>query len=112
MRWPLRKVRGRPAWDRATADKLVGATVLVGVTYDEPDGARLSRFFGTIIGADAHEGVTLRLGGSRAGEVHALPPDLRPFLPAQPGSYRLSETGEVVTDPDYTVTWEITSPAN
>lgn len=110
MKWPFRKAESPPAWDQAGADKLVGATVLVGITYDEPAGERLSQFFGTVMSVDAREGITLRLEGSRAGELYTLPPDLRPFFPARAGSYILRETGEVITDPDYTATWTITSP--
>jgi hypothetical protein len=88
----------------------MGSTVLVGLTYDEPAGERLEQFYGTVVSADPKEGITLRLDGSRSGEVYTLPPDLRAFFPARPGSYRLRETGEVVIDPDYTITWEITPP--
>lgn len=112
MRWPFRKAESRPAWDQAAANKFVGSTVLVGITYDEPEGERLSQFFGTVMSVNAREGITLRLEGSRADEVYTLPPDLRPFFPARAGSYRLRETGEVVNDPDYTATWAITPPTN
>lgn len=100
----------RPQWDQAFAQQLAGAVVLVGITYNEPAGARLEQFFGTVTRADEHEGITLRLDGSRSGEMFHLPPDLRAFFPAQPGSYRLRQTGETVVDPDFTATWEMTPP--
>ena len=110
MRWPFRKPESRPAWDNAFAEKLQGATVLVGITYNEPAGERLEQFFGTVMSADPEDGITLRLDGSRAGDVFTLPPDLRGFFPAPPGSYRLRQTKEVVVDPDYTTTWNMTPP--
>jgi hypothetical protein len=110
MVWPFSKSDGRPAWDDAWAAQLEGATVLVGITFNEPAGQRLEQFFGTVISADPDEGITLRLNGSRDGEIYTLPPDQRALLPAQPGSYRLRGTGEVVVDPDYTATWEMTPP--
>lgn len=110
MKWPFRKNDRRPDWSHARAKNLMGSTVLVGLTYDEPAGERLEQFYGTVVSADPKEGITLRLDGSRSGEVYTLPPDLRAFFPARPGSYRLRETGEVVIDPDYTITWEITPP--
>jgi hypothetical protein len=61
---------------------------------------------------DPEAGIMLRLSGSRSGDVYTLPPDLRAFFPAPPGSYRLRETGEVVVDPDYTATWNITPPSH
>lgn len=110
MRWPFQKPNDRPVWDTASAEKLLGSTVLVGVTYKEPAGDRLEQFFGTVMNADPEQGVTLRLDGKRAGEVFTLPPDLRAFLPARPGSYRLRQTEEVIVDPDFTATWTMTPP--
>jgi len=112
MRWPFRKTDDRPEWDRAFTGKLQGATVLVGITYNEPAGERLEQFFGTVVSVDSREGITLILEGSRSGESYAFPPDLRAFFPAPPGSYRLRETGEVVEDPDYTTTWTIDPPTH
>ena len=63
-----------------------------------------------MMAADKSEGVTLRLEGTRSGEVYTLPPDLRAFFSARPGSYRLRGTGEVVINPDYTTTWDFTPP--
>ena len=110
MRWPFSKRDSRPVWDYARAENLQGATVLVGLTFDEPTGPRLEQFFGTVMSAEPVNGITLRLEGSRSGEVYTLPPDLRAFFPAPPGSYRLRGTGEVITDPDYTTTWDFTPP--
>ena len=86
--------------------------MIVGLTYNEPSGPKVQQFHGTIMSADPHEGVKLRLEGSRSGEFYTLPPALEAFFSAKPGSYRLRETGEVVTDPDYTTTWERTPPSN
>lgn len=99
-----------PEWDAALAGRLEGSLVLVGITYEEPGGPRLDQFFGVVETADPHEGVALRLSGNRAGELYWLPPDLRSFFPAPPGSYRLRATGEVVVDPDFTSEWTITPP--
>jgi hypothetical protein len=49
-------------------------------------------------------------GRSWDGEVYRLPPDLRPVTDAAPGEYRLRSTGEVIVDPDVTITWTITNP--
>lgn len=110
MPWPFNKRDNRPAWDHALAEKLRGSTILVGLTFNGPDGPQQKQFYGTVMSAEPNDGITLRLEGSRAGEVYTLPPDLRAFFPAQPGEYRLRETGEVVIDPDYTTTWTSTPP--
>ncbi len=99
-----------PLWDEGFASHLDGAMMLVGITYNEPSGPRVEQFFGTVIETDEAAGITLRLEGSRSGEIFYLPPDQRGIFPASPGSYRLRETGEIVIDPDYTATWEVTPP--
>ena len=101
-----------PEWDGTLAEKLLGARILVGLTRREADGDHLLQFFGVVTDAHPRDGITLELEGSRAGETYRLPPDLRAFHPAPPGSYRLRQTGEVVIDPDYTTTWEVTPPLN
>jgi len=106
----LQKTDSQPAWDHKKAAELSGSTVLVGLTFNEPTGPRLEQFYGTVMGAHPDKGVSLRLEGSRKGETYTLPPDLRGFFPAKPGSYCLRETGEVVVDPDYTTTWNFTPP--
>src|SRR4249919_1321777 len=110
MTSPSKKNPDRPEWEPASAEKLMGATVLVGLTYNEPSGQRLEQFYGTVMSAEPEEGVTLRLEGSRSGEFYTLPPDLRAFFPARPGTYRLRGTSEKVVDPDYTTTWDFTPP--
>jgi hypothetical protein len=103
---------GRPPWDQAFADALEGAVVLVGMTRNEPEGPRLEQFFGTVVAADPEDGIRLMLSGSRSGETYYLPPDLRALFPAARGSYRLRETGETVTDPDFTCTWTLNPPTH
>jgi hypothetical protein len=105
-------MKDEPAWDDRRAASLDGALVLVGITVDAPEGPRLSQFYGTVIEVDAVNGVTLRLEGSRSGEIYRLPPDLNAFATAPPGEYRLRATGEIVRDPDFTTQWTITPPAN
>jgi hypothetical protein len=98
----------RPQWDDALGADLLGAIVLVGITRGSPEGDTQEQFFGTVERADAN-GVELRLGGMREGDTYHLPPDPRAFYPAQPGSYRLRSTGEVLENPDFTATWTITT---
>jgi hypothetical protein len=102
----------RPAWDDAEAAKLVGATVLIGITRLHASGAEQEQMFGVIKSANSREGFEVTLKGSRTSETYWLPPDLRNFFAAPPGEYHLRGTGEVVTNPDYTSTWTIQPPAN
>lgn len=97
-------------WDASLAATLPGQMVLVGLAYfdegsEEPFDQQ--QLFGRVVHADEHEGILLSLEGMRAGEQFKLPPDTRAFRAAQPGDYRLQTTGEVVVNPDFTVTFSI-----
>jgi hypothetical protein len=98
------------SWDQRRAEDMIGAVVVIGMTYEEAEGPRLEQFHGTVMAADEHDGVVLRLEGERAGEIFTLPPDLDAFSPAREGSYRLRGSGEVIEDPDFTTTWNVTPP--
>ena len=74
-----------PLWDEKFANRLHGAMVLVGVTYEEPSGPRQEQFHGTIISTHRDKGIVLRLNGSRQGELFTFPPHLQVFEPAAPG---------------------------
>jgi hypothetical protein len=99
-------------WDQSIASKLVGKLMLVGLTYMDAENRplRQEQFFGRVISAGQTVGIRLSLEGGRIGENFDLPPDTRSIQQATPGAYRLRSTGEVVTDPDYTVTYLIHAP--
>jgi hypothetical protein len=99
-----------PEWDDAFAQRLVGATVLIGLTIVEASGKVDSQIqlYGVVTEATHDIGVVLTLKGEQEGESYTLPPDLRAFHPAAPGSYRLRTTGETIESPDYTTTWTLT----
>ena len=101
----------RPEWDEEKATTLIGRVVLVGITYDEVEGARLEQFHGTVTSVDPQRGIGLSLLGRRTGDRFTLPPDLTSLSLAAPGEYRLRATGEIVTDPDYLSVWTRTPPA-
>ncbi len=94
-------------WDEAFARTMLGKTLLVGLTFIDPEGDRVEQFHGEVVSVDARRGIELRLAGLRAGEVCRLPPDVRSVAVAAAGSYRLRATGEVVENPDFTATWDI-----
>ena len=103
-------------WDADYARDLIGKTVLLGLTFATADGDVIEQVqrHGVVEHADEEEGIGVRLvgpGQAWNGELYVLPPDLRPFSEAAPGSYRLRSTGETIVDPDFTSTWEIRSPS-
>jgi hypothetical protein len=101
---------GPPPWDDTLGSVLIGKTVLIGLTYLDPEGERLEQKHGTIVAVDGHNGVEIRLEGAETGSLFYLPPHLDAFHPASPGEYRLAATGDVVVDPDCVTTWVINLP--
>jgi hypothetical protein len=97
----------RPEWDEDRALAMIGARVLIGLTYSGPKRDRPEQMFGIIASVDAERGFEIRLQGTRAGEICWLPPHLDAFKPALPGEYRLRSSQEVVVDPDFTTAWTV-----
>ena len=97
----------RPPFWSEKAQRLVGKHVLIGKTYVDERGepVELVQLHGVVESADESSGIALRRSDNQ--ELERLPPDLRPFVPAEPGEYRLRSTGEVVVDPDFLATWTI-----
>lgn len=85
---------------------LVGLRLLVGVTFVDDDGNVLDRqqFCGRVL--DVADGV---VAVERPGwdEPALIPADEEAFRPAEPGTYRLHGTGEVVVNPDVLTTWTV-----
>lgn len=102
------EAQGPPPFWEEKAEQMTGQRVLVGVTYLDESGEVIEQvqFHGVIEAANLQQGIGVRRHDS--GEVQWLPPDLRPFHPAEPGEYRLRSTGEVVVDPDFLATWTVT----
>jgi hypothetical protein len=102
-------IESRPVWDEHLASELIGKLVLVGLTQFNSDGSvdRKEQFFGIVQSADKNSGILLNLKGTRAGCRYNLPSDLRSYFKASPGNYRLRSTNEVVTNPDFTVTFSV-----
>ena len=96
-------------WNEALALELPGKLLLVGLTFTDRacTSEQQEQFWGRVVAVDQRAGTQLLLKGERASETFLLPPDMRSIEPASPGEYRLRSTGEVVVDPDYTVTFLI-----
>jgi hypothetical protein len=97
------------AFDADLAALLLGAHVLIGITFLRADGEveGQEQHHGHVVTCDETIVAIEPWGG---GELITLPPDLRPFQPAPPGEYRLRSTGEVVVDPDFTASWTVHRP--
>ena len=103
--------RTPPPITEADALKYVGKYVLVGITQEDAFGNITDKYqIHGVIELVASNGIHISLRGSRQGESYVIPPALEYLEPAEPGEYRLRETGEVVTDPDYTTSFTVTAP--
>jgi len=97
-------------FDAGFAARLVGRSLLVGLTELDHEGALIRRrqVFGIVTVAERARGICVR--SETDGAEFWLPPDTRGINPAEPGEYRNRTTGEVVADPDYTAVWTYTRP--
>ena len=87
---------------------LVGKTILIGLTYYSADHEFIEQkqHWGTVMESNETQ-ILVKL---KDGEIFWLPPDLSSTKVAPPGEYRLRSTGEIVVDPDYLTTWNVTRP--
>ena len=93
-------------WDAPFAADLIGKTLLIGLTRLDAGGSVVEQvqLYGIVTEASPH-GITIICQGDNLGQKFTVPPDLSAIVAAEPGSYRLRSTGEVVVDPDYTASW-------
>lgn len=98
-------------WSEGMAAAILGAHVIIGLTFNTRDGQceRYEQMHGRIDVADPVRGICVALEGLRKGESFWLPPDTRGFAIARPGAYRLRSTGETVSNPDFTAQFTITT---
>jgi hypothetical protein len=98
----------RPPFDVKVARRLTGTRVLVGVTFRQSDGvSRLQHQYHGVVASAGDGGLAVVLDGDCSGSTLRLPPDLRSFVRASPGTYRLRATGEVVENPDFICDWVV-----
>lgn len=92
-------------FDQDFADGFIGKYVLIGITHVTHDGefVHQEQLHGTIKRASAN-GIDIALAGIHDGKDWRMPPMLEELDPAEPGVYELKSTGEVVDNPDFTLT--------
>ncbi len=92
---------------KITFTRIIGKTVLIGLTYVNTQGeaVRQAQLHGRIAEARPEEGIFVSIEGQ--AEYFTLPPDLGALRPAAKGEYRLRSTGEVVVNPDFISNWTI-----
>jgi len=100
-----------PKFDQAVADSYVGKYIIVGITYHDHAGKeiRQQQMHGAIERASP-QGMLISLRGTQQSQTWNMPPDFRAIVRANPGTYTLRGTKEVIKDPDLLATWDIHEP--
>ena len=104
--YEARKEYDEEAEKEITLDELIGKVLLVGITYYTHDNEYIEQkqFYGTVTEANK----TLIRVKQKDGTDFTLPPDLSSTKRARQGEYKLRSTGEVVVNPDFLATWNLT----
>ena len=89
-------------------EKLIGKTILVGMTFYNKDDefVEQKQSWGEIV-AVTENTIFIK---QKDGEEFDIPNDPSAIETANPGKYRLRSTGEVVENPDFLSTWNVTLP--
>ncbi len=88
--------------------ELEGRTLLVGITHVAADGSHTQEQYAGTASISDRGSYSLVTVACSDGETRNYPFDSRSLERAGPGEYRLRSTGEVVTDPDFLMTWTVT----
>ena len=83
-------------------------TVLVGLSYFDNHGNLLEQrqLGGTVIETDQQKGIAIKRAGNTE-DYFVLPASLVCWFHSPAGDFRDSDTGELISNPDYLVTWDI-----
>ena len=93
--------------EKITLPDLIGKILLAGLSYYTAEDELIERkqLWGTV--TEANEKMICVM--QKNGEIFTLPSDLRSTRRAKAGNYTLHSTGEIVENPDFLVTWNITA---
>jgi hypothetical protein len=96
--------------DQQTLKSYVGKSILIGITYCDPDGDVLfDQQLHGVVEQSSLDGILISLRGRYAGKTWNMPPVIS-LSEGSPGVYTLKSTGEEVKDPDLLGTWTVTKP--
>lgn len=89
-------------------NELMGKVLLIGLSYYSHDGGFIEdkQLYGRVTQADES---CITIAQTNGGEF-SIPPDLSAIEKAAPGDYTLRSTNEVVRNPDYLVSYNVTLP--
>ena len=93
---------------KTNEENLIGKIILVGMTfYDKNDKfVEQKQNWGEIVAVNENT-VFIK---QKDGEEFSIPNDPSAIESANPGEYKLRSTGEVVENPDFLSTWNVTLP--
>ena len=90
------------AWPNDLQDRIL----VVGLTFVDPQGNLLDQFqtAGRVEGFEEDGTVLLR---QLDGRIFRIPSEAGAFQRAEPGSFRIRDSGQVVENPDFMGHWEV-----
>lgn len=104
-RWTGKTPIDYAQFNKKAADSFLGKSVIIGKTYQKPDGTVKERkqWYGTIVQVHQTDGFAIKLKDSE--EIMWLPPQAQAMQKAPPGIYKLKSTGDEIEDPDFISNW-------
>ena len=93
-------------------DDLDGATILVGITRLHADGSCSQEQFAGRATLKHRQDFSLVELQCTDGEQRSYPFDALSLQRAPEGEYRLRSTGEMIENPDFLMTWEVSEGGN
>jgi hypothetical protein len=90
------------------ATQLDGKRILVGITREHMSGEVSQEQFSGVAHIKDKGDFCLVVVDCSDGQTRKYPFDTRTLAKAAPGEYRLRSTDEIVTNPDYLMTWVVT----
>ncbi|MDQ8756359.1 hypothetical protein RCO27_08965 [Sphingosinicella sp. LHD-64] len=94
--------------ERIEPSELEGRVILIGITRLAKDGNYTQEQFAGVASIEDQQAYALVRIDCDDGKVREYPFDVRTLERAAPGEYRLRSTGEVITNPDFLMTWTVT----
>lgn len=99
-----------PDWDEEFARDIIGQSLLVGISRLSSDGELIGReqVFGEIVSVDERNGIEIKKRVD--GTIFTIAPMITAIMPADPGRYELTDSDEIIDDPDFTLRLTLTEP--
>jgi hypothetical protein len=84
---------------------LINKKILVGITFVDSNEVVFDQYQTSGVVNDIRDGLIIMMRAD--GSKYQMPFDTQSMAKAKPGEYREKETGNIIVNPDYIMTWSI-----